>query len=479
MVKLRRVCEYNCFESDKDKEDLKKYLGDDLYNDYMKIRNKIPKDQNDYKDFQKLKNLPIKDVQSFVNNFQSETDKRKEAKKGGKEIYNDSDWTVIRITTYPAAKYYGSGTKWCITGRYPGHEELGPQYFQDYIEDNVLDGGYYFCIDKHNPNRKYCILRYENGDIHSIWDATDSEIQDVDKSEAPDDLPLSIPYKGFDLGYAITEYLEEYAGSNYDPLESLANELSKGPEDWNIDRIDNFVDVVSDYGVEDFDYYYEILCPQPPMKDDRIEAFEILLREYVPTQKFLETHSLGNTCYDKLIKKVLSDPESYDEDYFDFFFKDMVGYYCEKDFPITKDLQSVLGILKNCSDDIINNYDSGCSISDIVHAFNKSVIFSKEFLSECFKHGLTVSDLIEDDIPIELLKYCVKLGLVDLNDTNCLSDNFDKRTVFMEILYNMNPSIEDVKWLLNHGANPNIKDKDGDTAVEYTDNPKIIELLSE
>ena len=83
MVKLRRVYEYWCFESEKDKEDLKKHLGDDLYNDYMKIRDKITKGDNDYKDFQKLKKLPIKDVRSFVDNFQSETDRRKEAKTGG------------------------------------------------------------------------------------------------------------------------------------------------------------------------------------------------------------------------------------------------------------------------------------------------------------------------------------------------------------------------------------------------------------
>lgn len=53
MVKLRRISESELFlESEKDKEDLKNHLGEDLYNDYMKIRDRIPKDQNDYKDFQ-------------------------------------------------------------------------------------------------------------------------------------------------------------------------------------------------------------------------------------------------------------------------------------------------------------------------------------------------------------------------------------------------------------------------------------------
>ncbi len=173
MVKLRRVYEYNCFESEKDKEDLKKHLGDDLYNDYMKIRDRIPKDQNGYKDFQKLKKLPIEDVQDFVDNFQSEADKRKEAKKGAKKLYEDSDWLVLKITTYPAAQYYGSGTKWCITGRYDGHEERGEEYFNNYIEDEDLDGGYYFYIDKKNPSKKYCVLQTKDKKIHSIWNAKD------------------------------------------------------------------------------------------------------------------------------------------------------------------------------------------------------------------------------------------------------------------------------------------------------------------
>lgn len=174
MLKLKRVYEYWCFESEKDKEDLKKHLGDDLYNDYMKIRDKISKDDNDYKDFQKLKKLPIEDVKSFIDNFQSETEKRKEAKKGAKKIYDDGDWLVYRITTYPAAQYYGKNTKWCITGRYPGHEGRGEEYFNDYIDDNNLDGGYYFYLNKKDPSDKYCVLQTQDGDIHSVWDATDT-----------------------------------------------------------------------------------------------------------------------------------------------------------------------------------------------------------------------------------------------------------------------------------------------------------------
>ena len=43
MVKLRRVSELELYlESKKDLDDLKNHLGDNLYNSYMQIRNKIP-----------------------------------------------------------------------------------------------------------------------------------------------------------------------------------------------------------------------------------------------------------------------------------------------------------------------------------------------------------------------------------------------------------------------------------------------------
>ena len=50
MVKLRRVYESDLYlESKKDLDDLKDHLGDKLFDDYMKIRDRIPKDQNEFK----------------------------------------------------------------------------------------------------------------------------------------------------------------------------------------------------------------------------------------------------------------------------------------------------------------------------------------------------------------------------------------------------------------------------------------------
>ena len=178
MVKLRRVYDSELFlESKKDLDDLKVYLGDNLFDDYMKIRDRIPKDQNEFKDFNKLKKMDKKDIQDFVSSFQSKSDKKKSDKtEGAKKLYEDEDWVVYKITTYPAAQLYGKNTKWCVTGRYPGHESKGEKYFKDYIDARRLDGGYYFYISKKDPKEKYCILQTKDKKIDSIWSADDRNV---------------------------------------------------------------------------------------------------------------------------------------------------------------------------------------------------------------------------------------------------------------------------------------------------------------
>lgn len=182
MVKLRRISVLEKYireskdlvvESQKDLDDLKSYLGNTLFDDYMKIRDKIS--DSEWKDFGKLKKKDPEEIKDFINNFQSKADKKKQDKsKGSKKLYEDDDWLVLRITSYPAAQKYGSGTKWCITGRYDGHEERGEGYFNNYIRDNNLDGGYYFYINKKDPSKKYCVLQKKDKTIVSIWNAKDN-----------------------------------------------------------------------------------------------------------------------------------------------------------------------------------------------------------------------------------------------------------------------------------------------------------------
>lgn len=489
MVKLKRVYESSLFtEAQKDLDDLKDHLGDDLYNDYMKIRNKIPKDQNDYKDFQKLKKLPIEDVKDFVDNFQSESDKRKEAKKGAKKIYSDSDWDIYKITTYPAAQFYGSGTKWCITGRYPGHEGKGKGYFDDYIKNNNLDGGYYFCLDKHNSSRKYCVLRFSKGGIHSIWIPEDSEIQDVDPNDVPEDLPEDVPYSGFNLGEEIQEYIRDNGGSNYDPMEGLARELGKDVDSMDLSKIADLADLVGDYALEDLDYYYDCLFQGDGAIDSKEDAFIILLNEEVPTEEWISKNNIEEKCLENLIDVVLDNPSLYEDSYFDTLFFKIVNNYGKntKNYGFVQDPRIVFGLLDNCYEEELSRYDIDSDVfENILNAFDNKIILSDAFLKTCFDHGMEWNDFIgylddlsdeNKDLRIPLLKKGIELGLVDLNELGEISSYRGKITPFM-LLLTWDPSVEDVKWMLSHGADPKVKDGSGDTAIEWTDDSKIKELL--
>ena len=119
------VSDYLFYEGKKDQEILNNFLGDEYYNKYNTIKNKIT--DNEYKDVYKLIKKDPDEVKDYIDNFKSNRDSVRAAKSGAKKLYEDSDWIVYRITTYEAAVLYGKNTKWCITGRYNGHEEHGEE----------------------------------------------------------------------------------------------------------------------------------------------------------------------------------------------------------------------------------------------------------------------------------------------------------------------------------------------------------------
>ena len=185
-----RKLESLLLEGKRDQEILNNFLGDDYYNKYQAIKNKIR--DPEYKDIYKIIKMDPDEVKKYIDSFQSNRDIRRSKKSDGAElIYHDDMWKVYRITTYPAARLYGSGTRWCITGRYEGHEERGEEYFNDYIEENNLDGGYYFYI-KNDGKTKFCLLREADGEINSIWNAADESFNEDDILLEEPDFP-SVP----------------------------------------------------------------------------------------------------------------------------------------------------------------------------------------------------------------------------------------------------------------------------------------------
>lgn len=168
-----RILESMIIEGKHDQEILNNFLGDDYYNKYNLIKNKIS--DLEYKDVYKLIKKDPDDVRNYIDNFQSKSDVRRSDKHGAKKLYEDSEWVVYKITTYDAAKHYGKGTKWCISGIYPGREHQGEYFFNDYIEEYNLDG-YYFYINKNDSGKKYCLLQSRGGVVKSLWNANDVSI---------------------------------------------------------------------------------------------------------------------------------------------------------------------------------------------------------------------------------------------------------------------------------------------------------------
>lgn len=188
--KLEHLCykELLINEGKKDQEILNNFLGDEYYDKYNVIKSKI-KDP-EYKDIYKMIKKDPDEVKDYIDNFQSNTQaKRDDKESGAKLIYNKDGWKVYRITTYQAARLYGKNTKWCISGNYPGHEDRGQRYFDHYIETGDLDDGYYFYI---KGDDKYCLLRKKDGNIDSIWLASDKRLPAPEILQRVPDFP-SVP----------------------------------------------------------------------------------------------------------------------------------------------------------------------------------------------------------------------------------------------------------------------------------------------
>ena len=157
MVKLYRKYEdreyiesYSSYFEDAMADKLKDLLGADYYkNVYVPFKNKIASkvkvgEDEDGKPIMgenpdlKLKRTDYllktysdnpQALKDLIANYKTKSDEIKEAKKGAKYLGENSEYKCYFVFTYPAAKYYGENTTWCITGMYDGQEENGEYYF--------------------------------------------------------------------------------------------------------------------------------------------------------------------------------------------------------------------------------------------------------------------------------------------------------------------------------------------------------------
>jgi len=145
------------------------------FEEYADLTKKIPDTIEGYVAYTKLKK-EVRAILTFIFEFKSKSELQREMKAGSKFIGEENGWKVYFITTVGAAQVMGKGTTWCLTGRYPGHEDEAERWFNHYIDENCLDG-YYFVInnkfDANNPKYtsgyKWCVLKsIEEGSEYAL-----------------------------------------------------------------------------------------------------------------------------------------------------------------------------------------------------------------------------------------------------------------------------------------------------------------------
>lgn len=182
-------------EAKEDNQKLIDFIGDDYANMFFELKKqgRLKSPQNDIYYWLKKKPQELRDFLMDMHMSRSNSEQRRLDKSGADLVYNKDGWKIYRIDTYDSAKYYGKGTKWCISGNYPGSEGQGEEYFNDYKNRGVKD--YYFII---NPeNHKWCYLDVQSGFHDSIlWDEEDNGVDDIYDDTIPnfpEDALNSIP----------------------------------------------------------------------------------------------------------------------------------------------------------------------------------------------------------------------------------------------------------------------------------------------
>ena len=165
-------------EAKEDNQKLIDFVGDDYANIFfaLKKQGRLKSPQNDIYYWLKKNPQELRDFLMDMHLSRSNSEQRRLDKSGADLVYNKDGWKIYKINTYDSAKYYGKGTKWCISGNYPGQESKGEAYFNDYKNLGVKD--YYFII---NPeNHKWCYL-YANANFPEsvLWDEKDNGVSDI------------------------------------------------------------------------------------------------------------------------------------------------------------------------------------------------------------------------------------------------------------------------------------------------------------
>lgn len=187
---IEKICQFYLYLKNSDEEysrqpeiNILQHLNDVIMM-YHDSQNKNKFNGTPYKDIMSFKSwTKFKEVvyEYFAKKTKAEL-KREEGKYNVREgnnakiVYEDDDWLVTMPYNWEGVKYYGMGTRWCIT-------YARPNYFKSYFWDK--GSSFYFINSKeldretndvHNKHRFYKVAAEIdiNGNIIAFWDAPDT-----------------------------------------------------------------------------------------------------------------------------------------------------------------------------------------------------------------------------------------------------------------------------------------------------------------
>lgn len=187
---IEKLCEFFIYLNNEDPEyssqpeiQILQHLND-LIMMYHDSNNKNKFAGTRYNDIMRFKSFDtFKNVTYEYYAQKTESEKKKESNKynvregnNAKIVYEDNDWLVTMPYNWEGVKYYGMGTRWCITFS-------RPNYFKEYFWDK--GSSFYFInskvLDRQNsdPREKHRFYKVAaeidiKGNILAFWDAPDT-----------------------------------------------------------------------------------------------------------------------------------------------------------------------------------------------------------------------------------------------------------------------------------------------------------------
>ena len=156
---------FNLEESKQDEQRLIDYVGQDIANKFLTLRNKL---QSPYNDIYYWLKKDKQELVDYLDNYQSNREKDKQVKQEG-AIYlgENNKYKVYEITSHRASCLYGKGTTWCITME-------DAFYYDDYIEKGAR---FFFFLGK---DEKYALEYYPKTGLYRIYNKNDVVVYNVD-----------------------------------------------------------------------------------------------------------------------------------------------------------------------------------------------------------------------------------------------------------------------------------------------------------